>query len=108
MFAFSGYVAAIEWRRVQVERPSSSTSGGHSGGYPLGEGADGVASGTAGVVAVVVGVVDEDVDVDEEDDEDGWVLALACFVRARQAATDVQVRQLDDCVSCGIFSKKTC
>lgn len=29
--AVVGYVAARECRKVQVERPSSSTSGGHSG-----------------------------------------------------------------------------
>jgi hypothetical protein len=38
VFAFSGYVAAIECRSVQVERPSCSTSGGHSAGVSLGEG----------------------------------------------------------------------
>lgn len=36
-----------------------------------------------------------DVDVEELVDGEGEVSALACFVRARQAATEVQVRQLD-------------
>jgi hypothetical protein len=32
----SGYVAAMEWRSVQLERPSSTTSGGQSVGGGLG------------------------------------------------------------------------
>lgn len=35
--AVVGYVAARECRKVQVERPSSSTSGGHSGKEELEE-----------------------------------------------------------------------
>lgn len=73
-------------KRVQVDRPSCSTSGGQSGGISLGDGVEGVFRGTVGVVIVVV--VDEE-DEAEEDESD-----LACFVRARQAATEVQVRQL--------------
>jgi hypothetical protein len=48
--AFSGYVAAMEWSRVQVERPSSSTSGGQSVGILL----EGGAAGEAAVLAEVV------------------------------------------------------
>lgn len=51
--ACSGYVAAIVWSRVQVERPSCSTSGGHSGGISLADGVEGAASGAVGVVMVV-------------------------------------------------------
>jgi len=76
VFAFSGYVAAIECSRVQVERPSCSTSGGHSGGIVPGE------------VVVGVGFV-----------LDGELSDLACLVRLRQAATEVQVRQLERFVS---------
>ena len=79
VFAVSGYVAAMECSRVQVERPSSSTSGGHSGGIVLGEGVAGAARGTVGVVLVLV---------------DGELSDLACLVRFFQAATEVQVRQL--------------
>ncbi len=38
--AFSGYVAAMVCRRVQVERPSCSTSGGQSGGISVGSGVE--------------------------------------------------------------------
>lgn len=81
MSAFSGYVAAIEWRRVQVERPRASTSGGQSEGIELGEG---VAGAARGFVEVVV----------EDDDVFAEGSAWACFVRARQEDIDVQVRQL--------------
>lgn len=81
MSAFSGYVAAIEWRRVQVERPRASTSGGQSEGIELGEGVAGVARGVVEVVVLVDDVFAEGSD---------W----ACFVRARQEDIDVQVRQL--------------
>lgn len=74
--AFSGYVAAIEWRSVQVEWPRASTSGGQSEGISLGDGVAGAASGAVEVV----------VDVEGSD--------LACFVRARHEDMDVQVRQL--------------
>jgi hypothetical protein len=79
VFAFSGYVAAIECSSVQVERPSCSTSGGHSAGVSLGECV--VAAAKAGAEAV---------------DWFGFAgdSALACFVKARHEATDVQVRQL--------------
>ena len=84
MLAFSGYVAAIECRSVQVERPSCSTSGGQSAGVSLREGVVAAAGADVEVVVwfVLVGVS-----------------ALACFVRARHEATDVQVRQLVDRVS---------
>lgn len=81
MSAFSGYVAAIEWRRVQVERPRASTSGGQSEGIELGEGVAGAARGFVEAVVVDDGVFAE-----------GSV--WACFVRARQEDIDVQVRQL--------------
>lgn len=83
MSAFSGYVAAIEWRRVQVERPRASTSGGQSEGIELGEGVAGAARGFVEVVEVVLvdGVFAEG-------------SAWACFVRARQEDIDVHVRQL--------------
>ena len=60
------------WRKVQVERPRASTSGGQSGGGSL-----------VGVeVEVEVGVV-------------GRVLAAVSFlIMARQEETEVQVRQL--------------
>jgi hypothetical protein len=82
--AFSGYVAAIEWRRVQVERPSASTSGGQSEGIELAGEVAGAARGAVEVVFVLVldGVVAEGSD-------------LACFVRARQEDIDVHVRQLE-------------
>lgn len=83
MFAFSGYVAAIECRRVQVERPSCSTSGGQSEGIVLGEEVAGAARGVVGVVLVVL-VLEGELELS----------TLACLVRLRQAATEVQVRQL--------------
>lgn len=92
VFAFSGYVAAIECRRVQVERPSCSTSGGQSGGIVLGEEVAGAARGVVGVVLVVLVVLA----VLEGELE---LSALACLVRLRQAATEVQVRHLVRSVS---------
>lgn len=71
-----GYVAVIECRRVHVDRPSCSTSGGQSEV----EGEEGP------VVVVVVGL--EVVDWDDEGDD------LACLVKARQDAADVQSRHL--------------
>lgn len=62
--AFSGYVAAMLWRSVQVDRPSSSTSGGQS---------------DAGVVIGTTGLV---------------VLPVEDFIIAIHAADDVQVRHL--------------
>lgn len=44
-----------------------------------------------------------DVDVVEGDEEEAEVSAFACFARARQAAAEVQVRHLDDCVSCDVI-----
>lgn len=84
MSAFSGYVAAIECKRVQVERPKASTSGGQSDGISLGEG---VAGAARGVVEVVDDVAEVEVDAEGSD--------LACFVRARHEDIDVQVRQLN-------------
>ena len=82
--AFSGYVAAIVWRSVHVERPSCSTSGGQSAGNSVGCGVD---------LAAVAGIDCVAEDVEEsvlEEEEDCW----ACFVSARHEATEVQVRQL--------------
>lgn len=81
--AFSGYVAAMVCRRVQVERPSCSTSGGQSEGISVGWGFE-------WDVVAGVGIVDE-VDVDEEVEGE---VCDCCFVRARHEAIDVQVRQL--------------
>ena len=80
VLAFSGYVAAIECRSVQVERPSCSTSGGQSEGSSLGEG---VAAAASAGVEVVVLVLAE-------------LFMSACFVNARHEATEVQVRHLVD------------
>ncbi len=73
-------MAVMLCRRVQVERPSWSTSGGQSGG---GAGS-GVMVCDRGEEAVVGGM-----EVDEEEEEEGWDL-----VRAAQEAMEVQVRQL--------------
>lgn len=78
-----------------MERPRTSTSGGHSGGIVLADGVAGAVRGVVGVVIVVVGPVDVDVDVDVGEVEvELEVSALACFVRLRHAASEVQVRQL--------------
>jgi hypothetical protein len=79
--AFSGYVAAMVCRRVQVERPSWSTSGGQSEGISVGSGVG------RDVVAGVGSVVEVDEEVEGE-------VCDCCFVRARHEAIDVQVRQL--------------
>ena len=65
------------WRKVQVERPRASTSGGQSGGREE-------------VVGWVVVVVEVEV-------MGGFLLAAAVsfFVMASQAETEVQERQLD-------------
>lgn len=76
MFAFSGYVAAIECSSVHVERPSSSTSGGQPEGVSLGEGV---------AAAARVGV---------EVELEFVLLRSAFLVNARHEATEVQVRQL--------------
>lgn len=81
--ALSGYVAAIVCRRVQVERPSCSTSGGQSDAISVGWGVD------CEVVAGVELVVEGDDDAEEGD------VCDCCFVRARHEAIDVQVRQLE-------------
>lgn len=83
--ALDGYVAAIEWRRVQVPRPRASTSGGQSEGI-LESAVEAVT--LVGVVAEVEPPVDED--AVEED---------VIRVRARQSAADVQVRHLEIDVS---------
>lgn len=85
MSAFSGYAAAIECRRVQVERPSSSTSGGHSDGV---EGAAADAEAARGVVDVVI------LSAEEESGEVWFESVFACFARARHEAAEVHVRQL--------------
>ena len=83
--AFSGYVAAMVCRRVQVDRPSCSTSGGQSEGISVGWGVNWeVVAGVEIVVEV------DDVAVEEEGE-----VCDCCFVRARHEAIDVQVRQLE-------------
>lgn len=84
MLAFSGYVAAIECNRVQVERPRASTSGGQSEGVSLGEGV--AAAASAGVEIVALLVLGVEVELE---------FLSACFVNARQDATEVHVRQLE-------------
>ena len=75
----SGYVAVIVWRSVQVDRPSSSTSGGQSDGR------------VEGVVSAVAAAGMEDV-VGEV------VLALLdVFIMESQSEVEVQVRQLVYC-----------
>lgn len=69
--ADSGYVAAMLWSIVQVERPSSSTSGGQSEGAGVGS----VAVKASGAVAAA-GFVD-------------------FFIIAIHAELEVQLRQLD-------------
>jgi hypothetical protein len=70
------------WRRVQVERPSSSTSAGQSGGgFPSDEDVEGL------------DVVDVVADEDGDDEE------VCCLVRAAHEAKDVQFRQLRSDVS---------
>lgn len=72
----SGYVAAMEWRSVQVLRPRTSTSGGQSAGGPV----------AVVFVATILLLL---------------LLATApsclvfCFVCAAHAAKDVQLRHLD-------------
>ena len=70
-----GYVAAMEWRSVHVERPRSSMSGGQS----------------FGIVVVVVGVTEAAaaVVVEEGDEEVDCLLAMRI-----QSRTDVQERHL--------------
>jgi hypothetical protein len=82
----------MECSRVQVERPSSSTSGGHSGGMELGEEVVGGVRGVVGVVFVLVEL-------------EGELSDLACLVRLRQAATEVHVRQLRRLLAFGIVVK---
>jgi len=87
-----GYAAAREWRRVQVERPRTSTSGGHwlsvvgddEGGKVLVETAEEIDLGRGE-------------DAEEVDWGLSWELELncaACLERARHEAADVQVRHL--------------
>lgn len=71
--AVGGYEALRVWRKVQVERPRVSTSGGQSGGW---EGTE---------LAVVEGGRLEDVVVGVE---------VSFFIMARQEAMSVQERQL--------------
>lgn len=87
MFAFSGYVAAIECSSVHVERPSSSTSGGQSEGVSLGERV--AAAAKAEVEVGILLVLDVGVEVELE----FVLLRSACLVNARHEATEVQVRQ---------------
>lgn len=74
-------------RRVQVERPSCSTSGGHSEGV---EGAVAEAGAARGFVDVVILSVEED----KGEVFEGAESVLACFARARHEAAEVQVRHL--------------
>ena len=69
--ADSGYIAAMLWSIVHVERPSSSTSGGQSGG-----------TGVGSTVVVVAAAVDA---------EAGFV---DFFIIAIHAELAVQLRQL--------------
>lgn len=75
----AGYEAERVWRKVQVERPRASTSGGQSGGR-----------GEEVVVGWVVVVVEVEV-------VGGVLLAaeVSFFAMASQAETEVQERQLD-------------
>lgn len=93
--AVVGYVAARECRKVQVERPSSSTSGGHSG---LEEEDEEEEELLDAAVAIDLGIGREDVfgdwvcgwDCDCDCDCDCW----ACLASAFHEAADVQVRHL--------------
>ena len=69
--AFSGYVAAMLWSMVQVDRPSSSTSGGQSEG-----------SAVCVVDAAAVATVE------------GPPALVDFFIIAIHAEEDVQLRQL--------------
>lgn len=88
MFAFSGYVAAIECSSVHVERPSSSTSGGQSERISLGEG---VAAAARADVEVGILLV---LEVEDEAVFEFVFLRSACLANARHEETEVQVRQL--------------
>lgn len=93
----SGYVAARECRKVQVERPRSSTSGGHSGL---------VVGAWKGLLVAVEAAVVMDLGIDTEEDGVGaspgwdwdWVCDCgcdcACLESARHDAADVQRRHL--------------
>lgn len=70
-------MAVRAWRRVQVERPSSSTSGGQLD--VVGEGVRSVESAAAVAAVVVAGAVFLDVEL---------------FIIDSHAADEVQVRQL--------------
>ena len=85
--AFFGYVAVMEWRSVQVDRPSCSTSGGHSAWVGAGREEGNLDS------EVVGGFATESLEVEVEAAAVG---ALACLVRARQDAAEVQSRQLGE------------
>ena len=67
------------WRRVQVERPRVSTSGGQF----------------SGVVSVVVDVGVEEVREGGCEEVLGFLLFACCLVMAAQAETEVQERQLE-------------
>jgi uncharacterized protein (DUF362 family) len=92
VLAFSGYVAAIEWSSVHVERPSSSTSGGQSEGVSFGGGVVAAAAASAAVDVVMLLVLG--VEAEPE------FLRSACFVNAFHDATEVQVRQLEVDTTC--------
>lgn len=85
--AFVGYVAVMEWRSVQVDRPSCSTSGGHSVWVGAGREEGSLDS------EVVGGFATDSLEVEVEAAAVG---ALACLVRARQDAAEVQSRHLGE------------
>lgn len=95
--AVSGYVAARECRKVQVERPRSSTSGGHSG-LVVGAWEELLVAVEAAVV-MDLGIVTEE---DGVEASPGWDWDLlcdcgcncACLESARHDAADVQRRHL--------------
>ena len=74
------------WRRVQVERPRASTSGGQSEGMERG----------VEVEVDAVAVVEGEGERGElgEEDEGELVSVSFCLARASQAETEVQERQL--------------
>lgn len=88
-----------EWRRVQVERPRASTSGGHSfvdcgGGGGAADG--GVLIAAAAPPAAVPSAIAGRVLWPDEDEDVGAVerFFFACWVKVRQDAASVQRRHL--------------
>ena len=84
--AVAGYEAERVWRKVQVERPRASTSGGQSGGRGAG--------------------VEREREVVVEVEVVGGVLSAAVvsfFAMASHAETEVQERQLDGWSASRVF-----